>query len=54
MYIMINNIIGEERIDLSCRIKNFDSSKKVAVVSLHIIVTIFNMNSRNVIVQNWD
>ena len=34
MYITINNIIGEKRIDLSYPIKNFDSSKEVAVVSV--------------------
>ena len=32
MYIRINNVLGEKRIDLSYPIKNFDSSKEVAVV----------------------
>ena len=32
MYIMIGNIEGEKRIDLSYPIQNFDSSKEVAVV----------------------
>ena len=32
MYITINNVIGEKRIDLSYPIKNFDSSKEVAVI----------------------
>ena len=31
---MINNIIGEERIDLAYSIKNFNSSKEVTVVSV--------------------
>ena len=31
MYITINDIIGEKRIDLSYPIKNFDSSKEVPV-----------------------
>ena len=34
MYITINDIIGEKTIDLSYPIKNFDSSKEVAVVSI--------------------
>ena len=34
MYFMINNIIGEKRIDLSYPIRNFDSSKKVAVIGM--------------------
>ena len=34
MYITINDIIGEKTIDLSYPIKNFDSSKEVAVVSM--------------------
>ena len=32
MYIVINNDIGEKRIDLSYPIRNFDSSKEVAVI----------------------
>ena len=32
MYITINDIIGEKRIDLSYPIQNFDSSKDVAVI----------------------
>ena len=31
---MINNVIGEKRIDLAYPIKNFDSSKAVAIVSM--------------------
>ena len=34
MYITINDVIGEKMIDLSYPIKNFDSSKEVAVVSM--------------------
>ena len=34
MHIKITDIIGEKRIDLSYPIKNFDSSKEVAVVSM--------------------
>ena len=34
MYITINNIKGEKRIDLSYSIQNFDSSKEVAVIRL--------------------
>ena len=34
MYITINDIIGEKTIDLSYPIKNFDSSKEVAVISM--------------------
>ena len=35
MYIMINNVIGEKRIDLQFYpIRNFDSSKKVAIISI--------------------
>ena len=34
MYITINNIKGEKRIDLSYSIQNFDSSKKIAVIRM--------------------
>ena len=34
MYVTIYNIIGEKRIDLFYSIKNFNSSKEVATVSL--------------------
>ena len=34
MYIMINNVIGEKRIDLSYPIRNFDSSKEVSVINM--------------------
>ena len=34
MYITINNVIGEKRINLSYPIQNFGSSKEVAVVSM--------------------
>ena len=34
MYITVNNIIGEKRIELAYLFKNFDSSKEVAVVSV--------------------
>ena len=34
MYITINNIKGEARIDLSYSIQNFDSSKEVAVIRM--------------------
>ena len=34
MYIMINNIKGEKRIDLSYSIQNFDSDKEIAVVRM--------------------
>ena len=34
MYIMINNIKGEKRIDLSYSIQNFDSSKEIAVIRM--------------------
>ena len=32
MYITINNIKGEKRIDLSYSIQNFDSDKEIAVI----------------------
>ena len=34
MYITINNIKGEKRIDLSCSIQNFDSGKEIAVIRM--------------------
>ena len=34
MYIIINNIKGEKRIDLSYSIKNFDSYKEIAVIRM--------------------
>ena len=34
MYITINNIKGEKRIDLSYPIQNFDSDKEVAVIRM--------------------
>ena len=34
MYIMINNIKGEKRIDLSYSIQNFDSDKQIAVIRM--------------------
>ena len=34
MYITINNIKGEKRIDLSYSIKNFDSDKEIAVIRM--------------------
>ena len=34
MYIMINDVKGEKRIDLSYSIRNFSSGKEIAVVSL--------------------
>ena len=34
MYITINDIIGEKRIDLSYSIQNFDSIKEVAVITM--------------------
>ena len=34
MYITINNIKGESRIDLSYSIQNFDSGKEVAVIRM--------------------
>ena len=34
MYIMINNIKGEKRIDLSYSIQNFDSNKEIAVIRM--------------------
>ena len=34
MYISINNIKGESRIDLSYSIQNFDSSKEIAVIRM--------------------
>ena len=34
MYIMIGNVIGEKKIDLSYPIQNFDSSKEVAVIGM--------------------
>ena len=34
MYITIDDVIGEETIDLSYPIQNFNSSKEVAVVSM--------------------
>ena len=34
MYITINNIKGEARIDLSYSIQNFDSGKEVAVIRM--------------------
>ena len=34
MYITINNIKGEKRIDLSYTIQNFDSDKEIAVIRM--------------------
>ena len=34
MYITINDIKGEKRIDLSYSIQNFDSSKEIAVIRM--------------------
>ena len=34
MYITINNIKGEKRIDLSFSIQNFDSGKEIAVIRM--------------------
>ena len=34
MYITINNVKGEERIDLSYSIQNFDSGKEIAVIRM--------------------
>ena len=34
MYITINNIKGESRIDLSYSIQNFDSDKEIAVIRM--------------------
>ena len=34
MYITINDIKGEKRIDLSCSIQNFDSGKEIAVIRM--------------------
>ena len=34
MYIMINNIKGEKRIDLSYSIQNFDSGKEITVIRM--------------------
>ena len=34
MYIMINNIKGKKRIDLSYSIQNFDSGKEIAVIRM--------------------
>ena len=34
MYIIINNIKGEKRIDLSYSIQNFDSVKEIAVIRM--------------------
>ena len=36
MYITINIVAGEKRIDITYLIKNFDSSKEVAVISVNI------------------
>ena len=34
MYVTVTDIVGEKRIDLSYSIKNFHSSKEIAVVGL--------------------
>ena len=34
MYITFNNVIGEKRIDLAYPIRNFGSSKEIAVISM--------------------
>ena len=34
MYIMINNVIGEKRIDLSYPIHSFKQRKEIAVISM--------------------
>ena len=34
MYITINNIKGEKRIDLSYSIQNFDSNKEITVIRM--------------------
>ena len=47
MYVTIIDIVGEKRIDLSYLIKNFDSSKAVAVVSL------FSDNNQYEFSKHW-
>ena len=37
MYITINNIKGEKRIDLSHSIQNFNSDKEIAVIRIHML-----------------
>ena len=39
MYITINNIKGEKRIDLSYSIQNFDSGKEIAVIRMLIMLS---------------
>ena len=53
MYITINNIKGEKRIDLSYSIQNFDSDKEITVIrmlsdnvqyqilTLHVVMDLF-------------
>ena len=47
MYIIIDNVIDKKRINLSYPIKNFDSSKDVAIVSL------FSDNIQYEFTKNW-
>ena len=47
MYITINNIKGEKRIDLSYSIQNFDSGKEVAVIRM------LSDNVQYQILQSW-
>ena len=47
MYITIDDVVGKRRIDLSYLIKNFDSSKEVAVV------TVFSENVQYEFTEPW-
>ena len=43
MYITINDVIGEKTIDLSYSIRNFGSSKEIAVISILSEITQYEM-----------
>ena len=47
MYITINNIKGEKRIDLSYSIQNFDSDKEIALIRM------LSNNVKYEFVQSW-
>ena len=47
MYIMITDIVGKKRIELTYRTKNFNSNKKAAIVS------VFSNNIRYEFTEPW-
>ena len=48
MYVKINNVIGEKKINLTYSVKNLDSSKEVAIIS------VFSDNVQYKFMKPWD